>query len=831
MSKTLGIILEIGVGIAAIAVGPGGIAAGFAKIGIKQGLASTLGSVLFTTGISVGLTGVQGLLQSAAKPETTDSPLKSPRPPRVSGYGRQRLYGAYNLYETASDGTAVDVWAIHDGEIDGIEQFYIGDDKVTLSGSTVQPGADGRYKNGAVNIYSTLGTSPGTANFAAIKSLLPGIWTDAHRGDGVAIVAATWKSVKAKDYQEVYPSAGPQPVSIAARLQKVYDWRDPSQSVTDRSTWKWSENPVLHTAHYQLVRNAKDWATHFAPTLAYWTAAANDCDSPRALKAGGSEPRYRSCVTHKHTDDHKSVLGALLATFDGWMAPCADGALVVYSGRYVAPTVTIGPDEIVSYSWEDGVEDESAVNEIVVSYVSAPNDFNMVETDAWLDEDDISTRGALRSTNLENQVPSHAQARALAKRYQAKAMAPSRGTVTTNSAGRIVRGQRYINLHLEEAGAVFFSGPVEVTQLTRNLATGGVTFAWIAADPNIDSWNPATEEGSAAAVGNRVAAEPLDPPTITAATVDFGTESGSDSAGAFLHLTVTGPDRADLTWFARTRVAGAAVWGEREYTDIDPGASVTINTEFVPTNASVEVEVAYAVGDGRVSPWSETETVDTATDQTAPDAATVPTLQSWINSIDLTTTAIPRATSYRWRFYKADGTTLLATIGTATPSVSYSAAQAIADGVERSYVVDVAGVNGAGAGTAAATTVLTKAAPAAVTSPAIAGGATTATATCDSVSGATGYVVFYSDTTGFDPSASGGVVTSGLPSIPIYGLAAGSYYGRIAAYDAWTANPALLNLSGEIGFTIATGGGGTPSGGGTGGGGYTGGGRGGGAIP
>jgi hypothetical protein len=95
--------------------------------------------------------------------------------------------------------------------------------------------------------------------------------------------------------------------------------------------------------------------------------------------------------------------------------------------------------------------------------------------------------------------------------------------------------------------------------------------------------------------------------------------------------------------------------------------------------------------------------------------------------------------------------------------------------------------------------------------------------------------VFYGGATGFNPATAGGIAVGGVNSVAIYGLAAATYYCKIAAYDGWSANPSLLNLSSELNFAISTGGGSTPTGGGTGGGGYTGGGggRGGGgtAIP
>lgn len=564
------------------------------------------------------------------KPEQAERAIKMPVPPRVSAYGRVKLFGAYVLFTTSKDGYAVDVWAFHDGRIDGVERWYLGDKSVTrLPSGFVQRGEDGSYgDSNVIQIGASLGLDTETVH-APVLARLPGIWSEQHRGDGVVTGYMVSQPVKAKNFQATYPSGGPDatPLAIVIRAQCVFDWRDPAQSVTDPNTWRWSENVALQTVHYLLVRAAKDWETHFLPTLTYWTAFADDCDVEMPLKAGGTEPRYRSCVSHKHTDQHKTVIGNLLACCDGFVAPRSDGALMAFSGRFVPPTVSIGPDDIVNWSEDEGVVDEDAINEIAVSYLSSEHDFNTVDTTAWQDEDAIDEAGEVKSTTLENQVPSHAQARRLAKRLLSKTMALHRGSVTTTRAGRIVRGQRFIDLHIEEAGEVFFSGPAEITRLSRNLSTGGVTFTWIAADPNVDAWNPETEEGDPAPIGNVVAAEPLDQPSIISATASYSPVgqnpegeddtgepvSGGQSTGARVLIAANGPDRVDLTWFARWRVGVSGSWNEREYADADPGPAVSFLTEFVPLSTQINVQVAYSVGDGRLSPWSLSRVVDTTT--------------------------------------------------------------------------------------------------------------------------------------------------------------------------------------------------------------------------
>lgn len=623
MGKTLTSIALIGAAVAvnvvpgignAISTGiftalGGTAAAGTIAIGATYALTTglTLAGIQSATGIIMGS-------PSLPKPDTTSTALKTSRPPRVSGYGLSRLYGAYILFETATDGTAVDVYVIHEGKLTQIIGWYLGDDAITLSGNIVQAGTDGRYGSNKLRVYWTDGSAPG-AGLSAVTAKLSGIWTANHRGDGVVLASLLATPVKSEDFLDIYPNGVPS-LSMVAQWQKCPDlWAaDP----TDESQWTWTENCVRHLAHYVLVREGADYATKIAPTLAYWRAAQDVCDEDMALKAGGTEKRWRSCLSHTHTQKHGDVKSALLATCDGWMAPRADGALVVYAGKYYEPTISIGPDEIVAYEWSGvGVDDDTAVNYITCSYVSAEHDYNTVECDPWTDEDDISERGEELTNSLDPQVPSHAQVRRLAKRMMQRTNALYRGTVTTNIAGRIVRGHRYINLHIEEAGAVFYSGPAEITAITRNMQTGGVTFTWVAANPAIDDWNPATEEGEPAAVGDRVASLPLEAPEITSATAELS----ADGVTAQVRMAVAAPDREDLTWFTRWKLSSETIWSEAQNGDVDPGSSVELLTTLVPTNAMIDVTVSYQIGDGRVSPWSATEAVDTSSTVTY-DAAT-----------------------------------------------------------------------------------------------------------------------------------------------------------------------------------------------------------------
>lgn len=193
------------------------------------------------------------------------------------------------------------------------------------------------------------------------------------------------------------------------------------------------------------------------------------------------------------------------------------------------------------------------------------------------------------------------------------------------------------------------------------------------------------------------------------------------------------------------------------------------------------------------------------------------------NSLDLTWNISARADSYTVNIYKSDGTTLVRSVSVTGTAYSYPASQAALDGVQRSYKVSVTAVNSYGSASPSAQLSVSNSAPPAlsgVTSGSIGTGTATISSSASSDSDLAGYIVFFSTTSGFNPSTQGSVASAAGPSITLFGLDAATYYYRMAAYDGWTSNPAFLNLSSEQSFTITTGGGSTPTGGGGSGGGY-----------
>lgn len=610
-----------------------------AAAGASLAVAGTIANVAFAA-VEVGIyAGLSIALNAAFGPKppalgSVSTPIKQSLPPRQSGFGRTRLSGPYMLF-AAIDGVSFDVIAIHDGRIDAYERYFLNDDEVEING----PGggiwcpkdpkkyAYGTSPGDRVFINTTLGLATETALTRPVAGV-PTLWTALCRGDGIASLGLTCKQSKAQFQQEDFPNGLPLP-STVARLQKVFDPRA-GEDQADTSTYAWSANPVLALLSY--LTNASggmglDYARRIAPTIATWTAAADDCDLATALLNGGTEPRYACGGVYQHTTAPSDVVNQLLQSFDGWLSQRGDGALVVLSGRYVAPTVTIRDEHVVAYTVQHFQADEQAVNELVPSFTDPSANYNTTDAPAWQDAADIAARGIVRSDTLPLPwVQSPSQARRLAKRKMTRLTATLRGTLTTNLYGLVALGERYLTLRIAE-NASLANIVVEISNVEIDLAQLQVIFTWVQADPDIDAWNRFAEEN------------PLDPATavpdvalLSAPTIDSVTavydRSASSDRGARLQLAITAPIAADVQWLVRWRPSGHSPpsnWTEGSYSDIDDGAAVELLTGFVTATGTLDVQAAYVTAGG-TSPWSATATITLATPTSTFTAAVGSTL-------------------------------------------------------------------------------------------------------------------------------------------------------------------------------------------------------------
>lgn len=526
MAETIGALILTAAGASDIA--------GIAGLGTVAGTTiagASLATVVGTTAILATTIGLNYALNkpSIPKPEDGSQALKAAIPPRIRGYGTNRLAGFYMLFEAAgpAPATSYDVIAFHSGRITQIDRFILSDDPVNLTGDISLGGGpvivhagftDGRYSHDAIHIESRIG-APGQTSLALMASpIISGIWTSQFVGNGIAYCGMSCDSgVDPNLYTQVYPRGRPE-LSVVADCSPCWDPRDLAQDRNDETTWLYSSNPVIELLDYLTRADGGmgfDLDTILPPAqLALWMAEADICDMTVATSSG-VEKRYESHGWFRFDNNPEDVIGGILSTCDGWLAESGDGTLSLTVGVYRAPTDPALTDKhIFGFALNYGQADEQMVNELQISFTDPGALYVEVQADPWRDEDSIALTGIVRSQPIDLKwVQSVGQARRLADRAMQRLNPLMTGSFKTTLYGLRYLGQRWVPIQYP-----FVSGlqdcVVEIQDAEVDLLNGSITWQFIRIQPDtIEAYDPDADEGT----------PPVIPPPIThLISLDFG---------------------------------------------------------------------------------------------------------------------------------------------------------------------------------------------------------------------------------------------------------------------------------------------------------------------
>lgn len=573
-------------------------------------------------GVVVGAAYASSALMDTPDASSAQGSIRQPIPPRIEAYGYGKLPGQYLLWE-AKENYAYDVVAFHHGRAQSIDEIWSHDHILTIGAGGWVQGSPvyGGGNNDLIHIETRLGLSTETAYGAIVAALgATGVWTNSHRGDGLATLGADYHHAKKDKLLDDFPNGDPS-WSAVGNWKRIWDPRFDSYGAS-RNTAVQILDLLTDPAGF-----GQDYEATIEPVLDHWIGEINICDELVPLKAGGSAPRYESFAYRALSDDPVECLGKLLAACDGRLLMDQNGCWKLWVGKYRAPTVILTEEDIHGYDVEGDPAPEDVVNELVIKFKSPDHKWNMVETDPWRDALDASMRGRVETIPFELEaVTRNSQARRLAKREMSRLLATVRGRLDGKLSAARAMGERWIGVDLPELG--FDGAVIEIEHGGKtSLQNLTVSIPFVLADPSADSWTPSTEEGDGPQSSDRLVREVLDPPTISSVSPFF--EEVGGGTGVRLTISGDGPDREDLTWFARWRVDGASSWAESQYTDSASGPPVLMDTGFVTSDADLEVQIAYQTGGGTLSPWSATYDVNTSTATAAPAR---PTISASLNS-------------------------------------------------------------------------------------------------------------------------------------------------------------------------------------------------------
>ena len=345
--------------------------------------------------------------------------------PRELVLGKVRK-GGYILFRDSCGGYKdrfVMVIALANHEIEGVESYYLNDQKVTLDSqgfvmtspydlsatetvtvgghivpTDMAPGTTythivtneegGTYdatvyqrlksddSNARIRLYT--GTQTQTAD-ARLMSLFPGVWTANHTLTGIAYLIVEYI------YNETSFPSGMPTVTAVVKGAKVYD---PRSGLT-----AWSDNPALHALHIVQHPYFGKRGTLTARELARVSAAANACDETYTttitsnLPLGGTitlpltRPLYQSGIVLQYGAQATDVLDDICIAMCGTWA-YAGGEFFIKAGKYTAPVMTLTEADLLT-SQKDSQGSNQTKQITINSQRSKADRVNTINVKVW----------------------------------------------------------------------------------------------------------------------------------------------------------------------------------------------------------------------------------------------------------------------------------------------------------------------------------------------------------------------------------------------------------------------------------------------------------------
>lgn len=215
-----------------------------------------------------------GQLQRAQADPGTSFTLRSAAEPQKIVFGTRRVAGTIVFAHCTDNNRLLNLivaWAGH--KIDSYGGLYFGDELVPLSAGV----ATGKYA-GYAGCVDYLGTDDQPADGNLIIRA-PGLWTENHRGRGIAYsyITLTWN-------RELYGQFDIAKIWRVVNGMKVYDHRD--------DTTTFSSNAALCVAAWMNSDKFGRGVPYEEMDLDELDASANICDEDVDLAEGGTEKRY-----------------------------------------------------------------------------------------------------------------------------------------------------------------------------------------------------------------------------------------------------------------------------------------------------------------------------------------------------------------------------------------------------------------------------------------------------------------------------------------------------------------------------------------------------------
>lgn len=221
-----------------------------------------------------------------------------------------------------------------------------------------------------------------------LAAAFPGQWdVTSHMLVGTTYSVLWGKAVKLKNRYKVYKwrgaiGLGEPNIAIFGNWSNMYDPRDPTQVLGDRTTYKPSRNSALMWAW---------WRTHpygraKPESEINWDRIAEQADFCDETVVGieSTQKRYECAIAAQDNVDRVSIEANILLSCDGQLVFDDDGKTWVRVGKYEVPTLTLGRRrDIITMQSLVAQDGESQTQGVVVRYMDHNAAFSIQPSAAW----------------------------------------------------------------------------------------------------------------------------------------------------------------------------------------------------------------------------------------------------------------------------------------------------------------------------------------------------------------------------------------------------------------------------------------------------------------
>ncbi|MEQ1956021.1 hypothetical protein [Mesorhizobium sp. CN2-181] len=392
------------------------------------------------------------------KPEDGKFNLRQPVPPPTYVFGRVKKAADYLALEE-KNGVAYHVFCPAWQRINRHVRFYAHDEELQLDPVTGITTGPAHFDNN-VMIRHRVGLNPETA-FAEMVAAMPTIWTNDHRGDGMATVMMSCISSDLEKQQERFPNGMPL-LSEEMEGALLYDGREVGHNPSNPDTWEYSENLALIRArHLTMPAGAKRRLSDlYWPD---WNHAADVCDELVTNKAGDPEPRYHGGLWFKGNSNPVDVGRIIDQAADLVVYQRPDGKIGVHAGEYVAPDIRLTETDIRGVNFDPNMRRATTALAVRGRYTDPAKLFNTVDA-AIVGNPYVSDDDTERTRTVDNQaVQRHNHMQRLQSLLFKRANGPRVRIVADYEPAKHVPYRRFIRVHfpprLNEAVIEISSAP------------------------------------------------------------------------------------------------------------------------------------------------------------------------------------------------------------------------------------------------------------------------------------------------------------------------------------------------------------------------------------